>query len=72
MLTAPRVDSEIAPPDSSRHSAVNAMPVMGPLTSGSRTSFKKGERYSRGCTTDQSGRQVGVWVGERQFAVGWR
>jgi hypothetical protein len=32
----------------SRHKAVRATPVIGPLTSGSRTSLRKGVRYSRG------------------------
>jgi len=56
-LTAPAVRSATAPLDSSRHSAVSATPVIGPLTSGSLTSLRKGERYWSGWTADQS---VGV------------
>lgn len=42
------------PPLSRRHREVSATPVIGPLTSGSLTSLRKGDRNSRGCTTDQS------------------
>jgi len=46
--------SPTAPALSSLHRAASATPVIGPLTSGSRTSFRKGVRNSSGCTADQS------------------
>lgn len=49
---------------SRRQRAVSATPVIGPLTSGSRTNFRKGARNSSGCTADQSARQA---VGRHQM-----
>lgn len=43
---------------SRRHREVRATPVIGPLTSGSRTSLRKGDKNSRGCTADQSAGHV--------------
>ena len=39
---------------SMRHREVSATPVMGPLVSGERMTSRKGCRYSRGSTRDQS------------------
>lgn len=56
---------------SKRHREVSATPVIGPLTSGSRTSFRKGDRNSSGCTTDQSAtaRWQRVWADKSSIAT---
>jgi hypothetical protein len=62
--------SPMTPLLSRRQMAVRATPVMGPLTSGSRMSFRKGSRYSRGGTRLQSEGSAGHSTAQDSTAQG--